>query len=189
MATIAALLVLLALVGDVFIENFGEKLAERLTFAKEYDLGHGGRYSRYALSIPLIIDHPLGMGLFEIDRIFDEPIHNIWLSSFLNYGWLAGFCWTLLMFLLGPRDLPELQGDPEYLLPGRLLSAGRRSCHAPSSTRPNAGGRSGCSPAWSGASTYAISWPLAPRWAGGFSSNPPGRAKGWSRNRGGTRPP
>lgn len=77
--------------------DIGAKIADRTTIAKEYDLGYGGRYSRYALSVPLILSHPLGMGLLEIDRYFDEPIHNIWISSFLNYGWLAGFAFTCLI--------------------------------------------------------------------------------------------
>jgi hypothetical protein len=65
----------------------------------EYDRGQGGRYNRYLLSLSYILDNPLGMGLFEIDKIFPEEIHNIWLSSFMNYGWLAGFAWTLLVVL------------------------------------------------------------------------------------------
>jgi O-Antigen ligase len=80
-------------------DTFAEMLTGRFKIAEEYDLGYFGRYNRYLLSVPLILDHPLGLGLFEIDKIFPEPIHNIWISSFLNYGWLAGFAWTLLMVL------------------------------------------------------------------------------------------
>jgi hypothetical protein len=39
------------------------------------------------------------MGIGEIDRFFPEPIHNIFISSFLNYGWLAGSAWLLLVGL------------------------------------------------------------------------------------------
>ena len=90
-------LILILLLGVTFVDGLGDKLAERSTIAKEYDLGHGGRYSRYALSIPFILDNPLGMGLLEWDRFFEEPIHNIWVSSFVNYGWLAGIAFTLLL--------------------------------------------------------------------------------------------
>ena len=88
---------LLVVVAATFVEGLADRLAERSTVAKEYDLGHGGRYSRYALSIPFILDNPLGMGLLEWDRYFEEPIHNIWVSSFVNYGWLAGIAFTLLI--------------------------------------------------------------------------------------------
>ena len=59
--------------------------------AETYDLGQFGRYNRYLLAIPMILQNPLGLGLFEIDKYFPEPIHNIWISAFLNYGWIAGF--------------------------------------------------------------------------------------------------
>jgi hypothetical protein len=99
----AALLPVIILAAGLFayffMDEFGAKLAQRFTFAMEYDRGQGGRYNRYLLSISYILDHPLGMGLFEIDKYFPEPIHNIWLSSFMNYGWLAGFAWTLLVIL------------------------------------------------------------------------------------------
>lgn len=92
-----ACLVLIVVLGVTFVDGLGERLAERSTIAKDYDLGHGGRYSRYALSIPYILENPLGMGLLEWDRFFEEPIHNIWVSSFVNYGWLAGIAFTLLL--------------------------------------------------------------------------------------------
>ena len=74
-------------------------IVERSKLAETYDLGQFGRYNRYLLAIPMILENPLGLGLFEIDKYFPEPIHNIWISAFLNYGWIAGFDWTLLMVL------------------------------------------------------------------------------------------
>jgi hypothetical protein len=96
LAAVAAVVCAVA-VASLFDPEIGAKIADRSTVAKEYDLGHGGRYSRYELAWPLILSHPLGLGLLEIDRIFDEPIHNIWISSFLNYGWVAGLAFTVLL--------------------------------------------------------------------------------------------
>jgi hypothetical protein len=79
--------------------DFAAKLSQRSTLSMEYDRGQGGRYNRYFLSLSFILDNPLGMGLFEIDKYFPEPIHNFWLSSFMNYGWLAGAAWTALIAL------------------------------------------------------------------------------------------
>ena len=103
-ATLSALLILVPVVLACVVlyftnERFAHMLSQRSTIAETYDLGHFGRYNRYLLAFPMILDHPLGLGLFELDKIFPEPIHNIWISSFLNYGWLAGFAWTLLMVL------------------------------------------------------------------------------------------
>lgn len=77
--------------------EFTEKLLDRLTFAKSYDLGEEGRYSRYMLVLPMILQNPIGVGVLQLEKIFPEPIHNIWLSSFVNYGWVGGFSWIALV--------------------------------------------------------------------------------------------
>jgi hypothetical protein len=77
--------------------EFSEKFLDRLTLAKSYDLGEEGRYGRYLLVLPMILQNPIGVGVLQLEKIFPEPIHNIWLSSFVNYGWLAGFTWITLV--------------------------------------------------------------------------------------------
>ena len=76
--------------------EFTAKLMDRLTFAKSYDLGEEGRYHRYALVIPMIMQNPIGVGVLQLEKIFPEPIHNIWLSSFVNYGWGGGISYVTL---------------------------------------------------------------------------------------------
>jgi hypothetical protein len=76
--------------------EFTAKLLDRLTFAKSYDLGEEGRYHRYLLVLPMIIQNPIGLGVLQLEKIFPEPIHNIWLSSFVNYGWGGGLAWVTL---------------------------------------------------------------------------------------------
>jgi hypothetical protein len=46
----------------------------------------------------MIIDNPIGIGIIQQEKIFEEPIHNSVLSSFLNYGWSGGFTWLTLFF-------------------------------------------------------------------------------------------
>ena len=79
--------------------GFEAKVLDRMTLAKDYDVAQGGRYDRYLLSIPLILENPMGLGMLEIDKVFSEPVHNIFISSFVNYGWLAGVAWILLTLL------------------------------------------------------------------------------------------
>jgi O-Antigen ligase len=103
-AALSALAVFLVLGLVCFVlylanDTFAEMIGDRFKLAETYDLGYFGRYNRYLLAIPMILENPLGLGLFEIDKYFPEPIHNIWISAFLNYGWIAGFAWTLLMVL------------------------------------------------------------------------------------------
>lgn len=76
--------------------EFTAKLLDRLTFAKAYDLGEEGRYARYLRVIPMIMQNPIGLGVLQLEKIFPEPIHNIWLSSFVNYGWGGGISYVTL---------------------------------------------------------------------------------------------
>ena len=76
--------------------DYAEKFLQRFTVAEPYDLGQQGRYGRYLLVLPMILDNPTGLGLLQLDKIFPEPIHNIWLSSFVNYGWTGGITWIVL---------------------------------------------------------------------------------------------
>lgn len=81
------------------VPDFSDKFFSRATIAESYDSGTGGRYDRYAESIPMILQNPRGLGILQQEEIFSEPIHNIFLSSFLNYGWLGGGAWILLFTL------------------------------------------------------------------------------------------
>jgi hypothetical protein len=92
---VATGIVLFALASFTSAE-FTDKLFDRLTFAKSYDLREEGRYHRYVLVLPMIMQNPIGVGVLQLEKIFPEPIHNIWLSSFVNYGWGGGVSYIIL---------------------------------------------------------------------------------------------
>jgi hypothetical protein len=94
---VVGIAVLLLSIATIAPSEFSKKFMDRLTFAESYDLGEQGRYARYALVLPMIMQNPLGLGVLQLEKIFPEPIHNIWLSSFVNYGWVAGFTWITLV--------------------------------------------------------------------------------------------
>lgn len=97
-----ALLVPLAVVLMLFYfsnDIYSQMLSGRFTLAEDYDLGHFGRYNRYILAVPMILDHPFGLGLEQVEKFFPEPIHNVWIASFLYFGWIGGLAWTLLLIL------------------------------------------------------------------------------------------
>ncbi|MBZ8132509.1 O-antigen ligase [Afifella sp. IM 167] len=89
------------LMSAAFVSSpeFAKKFEQRATVAESYDEGREGRYGRYARSIPMILHNPIGIGILQQDKIFTEPIHNIFLSSFMNYGWVAGFSFLTLFIL------------------------------------------------------------------------------------------
>jgi len=90
--------VILFVIASLSSAEFTEKLLDRLTFAKAYDLGEEGRYQRYLKVLPMIVQNPIGIGVLQLEKIFPEPIHNIWLSSFVNYGWGGGLSYLTLAF-------------------------------------------------------------------------------------------
>ncbi len=92
-------LIVVILLFSLVNDTTSDMLSGRFTFAEDYDLGHFGRYNRYILAIPMILDHPFGIGLLQIENYFPEPIHNVWLASFLYFGWTGGLAWTLLLIL------------------------------------------------------------------------------------------
>jgi len=89
---------LLFAVAYVSSDEFSQKFFQRLTLAESYDVGRTGRYGRYLLALPMILENPMGLGVLQFEKIFPEPIHNIFLSSFVNYGWIGGFAWLVLFF-------------------------------------------------------------------------------------------
>lgn len=108
----------LAALAAIFMEGFDDKVLDRLTLAKEYDLGEQGRLNRYLTSFELMMKQPQGLGTLQFGLMFPEPIHNIWLSSFMNYGWAAGFAWSYLVLfgiLKSVRNY-RISDDPLYLL-------------------------------------------------------------------------
>ncbi|HRK25532.1 MAG TPA: O-antigen ligase family protein [Beijerinckiaceae bacterium] len=98
LAAVAAVAVIAGAIAVAVIPEFAEKLSDRATLAKDYDVGEMGRLNRYLKAFNLTINDPIGMGVLQFEAIFPEPIHNFWLSSFVNYGWLAGFAWTAVVY-------------------------------------------------------------------------------------------
>ncbi len=92
----AAVVAALLTIAVMSFSSFETKVFDRSTVAKEYDVGPKGRYTRYLLSIPIILDNPGGIGLLEVEKYFPEPIHNLFIGSFLDYGWVAGVLMILL---------------------------------------------------------------------------------------------
>lgn len=89
-------------------------LQERAGLALDYDLSEDGRFSGQRRAVDAVLEHPLGIGALEFnDRFHDEDPHNVYLSMFLNSGWVGGFAYLgliALTLILGfqhvLRDLP-----------------------------------------------------------------------------------
>ncbi|MFM9942715.1 MAG: O-antigen ligase family protein [Hyphomicrobiaceae bacterium] len=84
-------------------------MAERSSLQQGYDLGPDGRFGGHEKAKALILDNPLGIGATQFATLYHhEDVHNVYLSMFLNAGWLGGvlYCIVVAMtLLLGLRHL------------------------------------------------------------------------------------
>ncbi|MFM1816721.1 MAG: hypothetical protein RLZ98_3416 [Pseudomonadota bacterium] len=91
-----ALLVAVALQFD----NIAKLMNERAQLTQSYDVGPNGRFGGQEKALGLIAEHPLGIGALEFaGRHHHEEVHNVYLSMYLNAGWLGGTVYLALMVL------------------------------------------------------------------------------------------
>ncbi len=93
MAAIAAL-VLVALQFD----KVADLAAERASLSQSYDEGPEGRFGGQQKAMGLILENPLGIGARQFAPHYhhEEP-HNVYLSVFLNAGWVGGLAFIAVL--------------------------------------------------------------------------------------------
>ena len=82
-------------------------LLERATLDQSYDHGPEGRFGGQQKALDLIVSNPMGIGALTFGNMHhtEEP-HNVYLSMFLNAGWIGGFAYlgmVLMSIVLGFR--------------------------------------------------------------------------------------
>lgn len=90
-------------------ESVSQLMAERSSLSQGYDLGPEGRFGGHEKAKRLILDSPLGLGATQFGSLYHhEDVHNVYLSMFLNAGWLGGVLYSLVVvmtLILGLRHL------------------------------------------------------------------------------------
>lgn len=73
------------------IDQVRSLLEQRASLDQSYDVGPEGRFGGQEKARQLILDHPLGIGTHTFRDVYhhEEP-HNVYLSMFLNAGWIGG---------------------------------------------------------------------------------------------------
>ncbi len=73
-------------------------LSERASLTQSYDEGPEGRFGGQVKARALILSHPFGLGAQQFDGFYHlEEAHNVYLSMFMNAGWLGGGIFVLLV--------------------------------------------------------------------------------------------
>ena len=70
---------------------------ERARLVQSYDSAQFGRFARYGFALQWIMEAPLGYGFGKSREVFGEDTHNVYIKSFLVYGWLGGIAYGLLV--------------------------------------------------------------------------------------------
>lgn len=98
MTTLGAAAAAVGLAGLLNIDAVADLLSARASFTLGYDSGPDGRFGGQLKALGLIAEHPLGIGALEFSRAYHhEDVHNVYLSMFLNAGWLGGFTYLWLV--------------------------------------------------------------------------------------------
>ncbi len=78
-------------------EAVSSLFVERARLVQSYDGARFGRFARYSYGLEWIMEKPLGYGFGKSRETFGEDTHNVYIKSFLVYGWLGGIAYMGLV--------------------------------------------------------------------------------------------
>jgi hypothetical protein len=78
-------------------ESIWTMFEQRAQLIQDYDVGGGGRFNLQQLALGAVLKFPNGMGPYEFARVYGLQQHNVYLQSFLVYGWVGGIAYTMLL--------------------------------------------------------------------------------------------
>ena len=89
-----------AVVAATQSDAVGRMLEERAQLSQSYDEGPEGRFGGHEKAKRLILDNPLGIGAGVFTEVYHhEDVHNVYLSMFLNAGWVGGLLFIFMCAL------------------------------------------------------------------------------------------
>ena len=114
---------LVALVTVAVLQNdkMANFLQERASLTQSYDVGPAGRFGGQEKAKRLLLENPVGIGAGQFTSVHHhEEVHNVYLSMFLNAGWLGGLIYALMVGLtlvIGAKHLSQANAArPVFLI-------------------------------------------------------------------------
>lgn len=108
-------LIIVALASDSVSKLFDQRAA----VSQSYDEGPEGRFGGQEKAIRHALENPLGLGALQFGGILHpEQPHNVYISHFLNGGWIGGVLYIALIIaslLLGFRSLLKRRWETPLL--------------------------------------------------------------------------
>jgi O-antigen ligase len=82
------------------IDTVRSLLEQRASLDQSYDSGPDGRFGGQEKARQLILENPFGIGTHTFRDVYhhEEP-HNVYLSMFLNAGWVGGLLYVASVFM------------------------------------------------------------------------------------------
>jgi hypothetical protein len=84
-------------VALISIPSVHDMFLERAKAIQPYDIGPGGRFWEQRQALGVILEHPNGLGPFEFFREYGTQQHDVYMQSFLVYGWIGGTAYIALV--------------------------------------------------------------------------------------------
>jgi hypothetical protein len=97
LSAVAAIAVAMLLIAMLSVGSIHDIFIERAKAIQDYDTGPGGRFTLQKIALGVILENPNGLGAFGFYHAFGTQQHNVYMESFLVYGWLGGTTYLTLI--------------------------------------------------------------------------------------------
>ncbi|NND48786.1 MAG: O-antigen ligase family protein [Rhizobiales bacterium] len=104
-ALMGVVVMALGIVWALGSDKISDLFAERAAVTQSYDTGATGRFAGQIKALSVIVAEPLGIGHGEFVKHHPEQPHNVYLNTFLNAGWLGGFCYLIMVLATFTRSV------------------------------------------------------------------------------------
>jgi hypothetical protein len=95
---IIGLMMLTGLVAAALsIDAVGNMFEERAKVTQYYDTGDRGRFTTQLEALDLVLDHPNGVGPYQLRHHTGVDPHQVYINAFASYGWLGGAAYVALI--------------------------------------------------------------------------------------------
>ena len=83
------------------VDEVREVFTQRAVGAQDYDAGETGRFGNQLRSLPLLVEHPEGLGVLGFRKTFTLDPHQSYIGAFANGGWAGGLNFLLFVYVTG----------------------------------------------------------------------------------------
>jgi O-antigen ligase len=82
------------------LDEVSRLMEMRASLSQSYDHGPDGRFGGQLKALALVAEHPLGIGSLTFSPLYHhEEAHNVYLSMFMNAGWIGGGLYLVTVLL------------------------------------------------------------------------------------------